>query len=180
MKTHSSSVLLWSLISAVVLPASVDAQSSPIPSDQRPGPAERVSPILSPRLPAAAWPTLAAPSITITQETRLPVYDDAGQIIRFQEIAARVDESGDRGAFWGGLVGAVVGSGLGALVSQCGGIRDGFEYFCSPRDEALRDRLPMALGVTIGLLGVLIGSDVDRTTFDEAISQIRYQRRVGR
>lgn len=182
MKVQRWCALLWFLTAVLVLPPRTDAQIVPMSSDRRPAAVsdERLPVPSAPRLPAIAWPTLKVPSVRIGQERRLPVYDDAGEIIPFQEIEARVDPSGSTGAWWGALVGSSVGSGIGALLGRCGGEEGGYRYYCSPRDEALRNRLPVGLGITFAILGAWIGYSTDRTTFDEALSQIRYERRVGR
>ncbi len=131
----------------------------------------------------ATWPlTLAAPAdlLPVGQEWRLPVYDDAGEIIPYHEIAALVDPSGYKGGTWGFIGGAVAGLAIGAIIGRCGGIRNGFQYYCSPRDESLRTILPVGLGFTFGMALGWAGWNSDRTTFDEAVAEIRRQRRLGR
>lgn len=116
----------------------------------------------------------------IQSRERIPVYDDAGEIIPFAEIQARVDESGLSGAFWGGLLGFLVGAAIGEAASpDCPYVQGNVRHFCSPRQEALQERLPTGLGLALGALMVWAGWNVDRTTFEEAIEGIRRERRLG-
>lgn len=139
-----------------------------------------------PSAPATeSWPTFtdpASPGDTggVGQESRLPVYDDDGELIPYREIQELVDPSGSTGAFWGVLLGASVGGGLGALLTRCGGVRGGYRYYCSPQEESLRSRVPVGLAITIGLIGAWAGYETDRTTFDEAVAEIRRRRKVER
>lgn len=127
-------------------------------------------------------PALAVPMdvFPVAQEWRLPVYDDDGEVIPYEEILALVDPSGSRGATWGFILGAVSGLVIGGIIGQCGGVRGGFRYYCSPREESLQTGLPLGLGFTFGMGFGWAGWAGDRTTFDEAVEKIRLQRRLGR
>jgi len=131
-----------------------------------------------------AWPASWTPPPTLpTQQeaARLPVLDDAGVVIPYGEIVARVDPSGARGAFIGGAIGVVVGAALGGLIApnDCNKRVGNFHVYCSPREEALKAAIPGGLGIVLGVLGVWAGWESDRTTFDEAVEQIRAERRTG-
>lgn len=156
--------------SSLLMAASADAQWL----------AERV-PIQPSVLPLG--PTLspaASDLVPLFQERRLPVYDDAGELISYDEIQALVDPSGSKGATWGFLLGGLAGIAIGAAVGKCGGVRGGYRYYCSPREDSLRSILPVGLGFTFGFAMGWVWWNVDRTTFDEAADQIRQQRRIGR
>lgn len=114
------------------------------------------------------------------QQRRLPVYDDDGEVIRIEEIAMGVDPSGAAGAFWGGLFGFAGGALFGSLMINCGERRGSFQHYCSPRENALRDVLPIGLGITMGLVAAWVGWEGDVTTWDESLEEIRRRRRVGR
>lgn len=114
------------------------------------------------------------------QEARRPVYDDEGEVIPYDEIFARVDPSGARGAAWGAILGGLAGMAIGAAIGQCGGVRGGYRYYCSPREEALQAGLPLGLGLTMGFAFGWVGWNADQTTFDEALAEIRRERRVSR
>lgn len=129
--------------------------------------------------PQAPIPPEVVDAVGLDQERPLPVYDDAGNVIRLSEIQAEVDASGLAGAFWGSLLGVAVGSGLGSLLApgQCEEVRGGYRYYCSPREEALNSALPGAFAILFGTLGGWIGWESDRVTFHEALEGIRERRR---
>ncbi|NNF12743.1 MAG: hypothetical protein HKN72_05950 [Gemmatimonadetes bacterium] len=118
--------------------------------------------------------------LLLDQERRLPVHYEDGEVIPYEEIQALVDPSGSKGAAWGTILGGLAGLTLGAAIGQCGGVRNGYRYYCSPRDESLRSVLPIGLMLTFGFAGGWIGWKVDRVTFDEAVGRLRRERRVGR
>lgn len=149
------------------------ARPAPGEAQLRPGPTDEIWPVLDSGVQSAD-------PVTADQVGRLPVYDDDGELIPYREIQELVDPSGSSGAFWGALLGGSVGAGAGALMTRCGEVRGGYQYYCSPREEALRSRVPVGLAVTLGLLGAWIGYETDRVTFDEAVAEIRLQRGRGR
>ena len=116
------------------------------------------------------------------QERPLPVYDDAGNVIRLSEIEMEMDTSGNAGAFWGLLIGAVLGSaaGSGLAPRDCEYVSGGYRYYCSPREEALNAALPGGLALVGGALGAWIGWEVDHVSFQEALEKVRERRRDGR
>lgn len=157
------------LLSTLVIPVPSAGQARP---DVGTWPASWTPPL---PVPVTSELALAAP-----QERRLPVYDDAGEPIPFSEIEARIDPSGRKGAFWAGLIGVAIGVAIGEAIGSCGEQRGGYQYYCSPREESLRDILPAGLGITLGLAGAWAGWEADLTTWDEALREIRLRRRVGR
>ncbi len=161
MRAHGPLVVFSLIVSTLFLSAPAQAQA------QEPAPAFPGAPLRD-----LSW--------SPDQDARLPVYDDAGELIPFSEIEARVDPSGLRGGFWAGLVGFTAGVLIGEAIGSCGGRRGDFQHYCSPQEEALRDALPAGLGITLGLTGAWIGWEVDVTTWDEALREVRQQRRAGR
>ena len=158
----------WSLVfvaGLACLPAALGAQSTLAARD------------------TTSWPAPASPRIEpetfgAQQVQRLPVYDDAGEVIPFEAIQARVDPSGLGGALalggLGGLVGLVLGAAL--ATTDCDVVRYGFYIHCSPREDALNARLPPALGLLFTGLGMWLGWESDETSFDEALVSIRRER----
>lgn len=170
--------LVFAPLFALSVPAGVsDAAAQSRPAARVPwGFEPRVLPV-SPVTPALAPPLGVLP---VAQERRLPVYDDDGEVIPYEEIMALVDPSGSKGGTWGFILGAATGLIVGGLIGQCGGVRGGYRYYCSPREESLQTILPLGLGVTFGMGVGWAGWSEDRTTFDEAVAEIRRQRRVSR
>lgn len=169
MRVHGSVVTAWVIVSALLGPAPSAAQARPH--------AVTWPASWTPPLPVPVTSELALAAL---QERRLPVLDDAGEPIPFSEIEARIDHSGMKGAFWAGLIGLAAGVAIGEAIGSCGEQRGGYQYHCSPREEALRDILPAGLGVTLGLAGAWIGWEADVTTWQEALREVRLRRRAGR
>jgi hypothetical protein len=123
------------------------------------------------------------PELTVLQEVpRLPVYDDDGEPIPFDLIQERVDPSGLGGAFGGGLAGGVAGLIVGLIhqsLLNCDGSDLDDSEPCSPREHAMRDRLNVLLPVTFGTIGAWLGRNRDITTWQEAVAEIREERRLG-
>lgn len=130
---------------------------------------------------AAPWsPEVTVLTSGVDQVQRLPVYDDAGVPILFEAIEARVDRSGVKGAFWGGLAGLVGGAILGTALSPrgCNHSEGGFYIACSPREDALRAAWPLGLSL-VGMISLAwVGSNADITTWQEAVTEIRQERRL--
>lgn len=116
-----------------------------------------------------------------SQVARLPVYDALGQVIPLEEIQVRVDMSGLRGAFWAGLALSSLGTLLGAVLVDydCNETRGGYHYPCSPREDAMQGAVPLTGFLLGATLGVWIGWEADRTTWQEALTEIREIRRTG-
>lgn len=132
------------------------------------------------------WPApwSARPELAVAgtdQVQRLPVYDEAGGLISFEAIQERVDRSGLKGAFWGGLVGFVGGSlvGLAFTPMDCNRQEAGYYIPCSPREEALKSAWPLGLSLVGLVAGAWLGSSEDLTTWQEALADIRAERRLG-
>lgn len=137
-------------------------------------------PGLSPewRLPPPSTPELTVPATGMAQAQRLPVYDDAGGLISFEAIQARVDRSGLKGAFWGGLAGSLGGVVLGVALStpDCPRQEGGFNIHCSPREEALQGAVPGGLSL-VGMMALAwLGWSADVTTWQDAVTDIRRER----
>lgn len=169
----------------VVVAAAPSLRAQGLPAD---APRTEVSTPVVPDMPTVmAWPAPPAlPALSpvgrrlLPQEARLPIVDDAGDPIAFDLILSRVDASGSKGGAWGFVLGAVGGLAFGAAIGKCGGVRGGYRYYCSPREEALQTALPVGLGFTLGFAFGWIGWNADRTTFDEALADIRQERRLAR
>jgi hypothetical protein len=112
---------------------------------------------------------------------RLPVYDDAGEVIPYELIQARLDSSGAGGAILGGLLMTAAGALAGALLTayDCNEERAGYYYECSPRENAMRSALTGGLAATGAVVGVWWGWNSDKTTWDEALREIREERARG-
>lgn len=110
----------------------------------------------------------------------LPIFDHEGnRILRFQ-IERRVDR-GLSGLLWGSVIGSAVGGVLlNALFSgrmKCGSDWSG--DLCSPQEKSLRERVP-EWGMLLGLVGGgYLGFRWDRKTWDQAVRDIRRERKAG-
>lgn len=136
--------------------------------------------IQPPRFPVTPGPVPVLPLPTVQEPRRLPVLDDQGRAISFDEIQSRV-EGGTTGLLIGGAVGLVLGAvaavGVRGLVG-CGSAEGLFGTYelCSPQETALRDALGgTALAATL-VLGLWVGWDTDAVGWQEAIDRIREER----
>lgn len=130
---------------------------------------------------ASAPAAIAAPYVNdrFGPAVRLPVLDDRGVPIPFHEIQGRV-EGGGAGMVIGGLLGPVLGLAIGAVASStitCG--HEQGQELCSPQEDALQSVL-LTIGVLTGTaVGMAVGWESDAVTWQEAIEQIRAERRAA-
>lgn len=123
------------------------------------------------------------PLYAVQEPRRLPVLDDQGRTIPFEEIQSRV-EGGTTGLLIGGAVGLVLGAVVAIAARSligCGEAEGLFGTYevCSPQETALRDTLggtAIAAGV---VLGMRVGWDTDAVTWQESVDRIRAERSGG-
>jgi len=136
-----------------------------------------------PRFAGAAARHAPLPLDAVQEPRRLPVLDDHGRAIPFDEIQSRV-EGGTTGLLIGGAVGLVLGAVVAVAARGligCGEAEGLFGTYevCSPQETALRDTLggtAIAAGI---VLGMRVGWDTDAVTWQESVDRIRAERSGG-
>lgn len=139
-----------------------------------------VAVVQPPRFAGTAAPVAPLPLATVQEPGRLPVLDDQGQVIAFEEIHRRV-EGGTTGLLIGGAVGLVVGvlATIGSRGFIACGEREGLFGTvdnCSPQEAALRDAIGGTVVAAGLVLGLSVGWDADAVSWQEAIARIRAER----
>lgn len=150
----------------LLVPAGLAAQAPARAEAQPPGPV------------AATGAVFVAPVSPLSDTLRLPVLDDAGEPIPFDEIHARVRPASGGKVVVGGVLGVVLGLAAGAAVAEvvsCG--QEMQQTLCSPQETSLREAIT-GIGAGLGLgVGVASGWRSSAVSWQEAVEQIREERR---
>ncbi len=158
---------------------------TPLPESLRPFPGATLSPVRPASTRSDGWSSNGTRAWEVPlQDARLPVLDDDGRVIPRSEIEGRVKRSGTAGMILGGLGGLAIGTLVGfiaASVVACAREegRSGLYDNCSPQEDALRGAWIFG-SVTAGVIAFgHLGWQADRTTWWEAVTEIRQERRGG-
>jgi hypothetical protein len=129
--------------------------------------------LLLPTLAAAQQPTVAAATTGVRVE-RLPVFDDAGEIISEELIRQTMKPPSKRRFF---LFGSLAGLAIFTVATRTGDRDCSIYEPCSPREKFRKSWGPW-IGFGVGtLVGLAVPTDVDR---EAAIKKIRHERRTAR